>query len=351
LQAPTIQQIEEEAEEEMVVDVPKDVFDGAIFAALATAHVAAHSPILTAMAGFLAVYAVKSPGLGGDVARLMGSATNSIGYLVAVIAMSTVDSGVSSLPDPVENGVRSISKAVGGAMNAAKEGVQENGLIQKAVAEAAPTIQSQLSRALEAIGKALASSAKASDQYLLAPASVLEDRKDRIEVESFPDSTELLDAAAAVSANAILQAVTEENQARANNYLHSNTGGEEIDRRWEVAMSETKEEKVDTGVPATNFQRDLLVRQFLQPRSVDISEVEAKRSNRLKSMRQKMLEISIAEKNDSLSRSQQREKRHRFTKIETFSQQAVDAASKAALDSRSTNELLSNLQLISHKPS
>lgn len=128
-------------------------------------------------------------------------------------------------------------------------------------------------------------------------------------------------------------------------------GGEEIDRRWEVAMSEAKEEKVDTSVPATNFQRDLLVRQFLQPRSVDISEVEAKRSNRLKSMRQKMLEISIAEKNDSLSRLQQREKRHRFTKIETFSQQAVDAASKAALDSRSTNELLSNLQLISHKPS
>ena len=336
----------------MVVDVPKDVFDGAIFAALATAHVAAHSPILTAIAGCLAVYAAKSPGLGGDVARLMGSATNSIGYLVAVIAMSTVDSSISSLPDPVENGVRSISKAVGGAMNAAKEGVQENELIQKAVAEAAPTIQSQLSRALEAIGKALTSSAKASDQYLLAPASVLEDQqKERIEVESIPDSTELLDAASAVSANAILQAVTEENQARANNYLHSNTGEEEIDRRWEVAMSETKEEKVDTGVPATNFQRDLLVRQFLQPRSVDISEVEAKRSNRLKSMRQKMLEISIAEKNDSLSRLHQREKRHRFTKIETFSQQAVDAASKAALDSRSTNELLSNLQLISHKPS
>ena len=336
----------------MVVDVPKDVFDGAIFAALATAHVAAHSPILTAMAGCLAVYAVKSPGLGGDVARLMGSATNSIGYLVAVIAMSTVDFSISSLPDPVENGARSISKAVGGAMNAAKEGVQENELIQKAVAEAAPTIQSQLSRALEAIGKALTSSAKASDQYLLAPASVLEDQqKERIEVESIPDSTELLDAASAVSANAILQAVTEENQARANNYLHSNTGEEEIDRRWEVAMSETKEEKVDTGVPATNFQRDLLVRQFLQPRSVDISEVEAKRSYRLRSMRQKMLEISIAEKNDSLSRLHQREKRHRFTKIETFSQQAVDAASKAALDSRSTNELLSNLQLISHKPS
>ena len=205
---------------------------------------------------------------------------------------------------------------------------------------------------MEAIGKALKSSAKTSDQYLLAPASVLEDQqKERIEVESFPDSTELLDAASAVSANAILQAVTEENQARANNYLHSNTGGEEIDRRWEVAMSETKEEKVDTCVPATNFQRDLLVRQFLQPRAVDISEVEAKRSHRLKSMRQKMLEISIAEKNDSLSRLQQREKRHRFTKIETFSQQAVDAASKAALDSRSTNELLSNLQLISHKPS
>ena len=336
----------------MVVDVPKDVFDGAIFAALATAHVAAHSPILTAMAGCLAVYAVKSPGLGGDVARLMGSATNSIGYLVAVIAMSTVDSAISSLPDPVENGVRSFSKAVGGAMNAANEGIQDNELIQKVVAEAAPTIQSQLSHALEAIGKALKSSAKTSDQYLLAPASVLEDQqKERIEVESFPDSTELLDAASVVSANAILQAVTEENQARANNYLHSNTGGGEIDRRWEVAMSETKEEKVDTCVPATNFQRDLLVRQFLQPRSVDISEVEAKRSNRLKSMRQKMLEISIAEKNDSLSRSQQREKRHRFTKIETFSQQAVDAASKAALDSRSTNELLSNLQLISHKPS
>ena len=334
----------------MIVDVPKDVVDGAIFSALATAHVAAHSPILTAMAGCLAVYAVKSPGFGGDVARLMGSATNSIGYLTAVVAMSTVDSAISSLPDPVENGVRSISKAAGGAMNAAKEGIQDNNFIQKAVAEAAPTIQSQLSYALEAFGKALTSSAKASDQYLLAPASVLEDQKERIEVESLRDPTELLDAAAAVSVNAILQAVTEEDQARAD-YLHPNTGGEEIDRRWEVAMSETKKEKVDIGVPATNFQRDLLARQFLQPRSVDISECEAKRSQRLKSMRRKMLEISIAEKNGSLSRLQQREKRHRFTKIEAFSQQAVDAASKAALDSRSTSELLSNLQLISHKPS
>ena len=336
----------------MIVDVPKDVVDGAIFSALATAHVAAHSPILTAMAGCLAVYAVKSPGFGGDVARLMGSATNSIGYLTAVVAMSTVDSAISSLPDPVENGVRSISKAAGGAMNAAKEGIQDNNFIQKAVAEAAPTIQSQLSYALEAFGKALTSSAKASDQYtfLLAPTNVLEDQRERIEVESLRDPTELLDAAAAVSADAILQAVTEEDQARAN-YLHSNTGGEEIDRRWEVAMSETKKEKVDIGVPATNFQRDLLARQFLQPRSVDISECEAKRSQRLKSMRRKMLEISIAEKNGSLSRLQQREKRHRFTKIEAFSQQAVDAASKAALDSRSTSELLSNLQLISHKPS
>jgi hypothetical protein len=239
---------------------------------------------------------------------------------------------------------------VGGAMNAAKEGIQENELIQKVVAETALTIQSQLSHALEAIGKALTSSAKASDQYLLAPASVLQDEKERIEVESLPDPTELLDAAAAVSANAIFQAVTEEEQARANN-LHSNTGGEEIDRRWEVAMREVKEEEFHIGVPATNFQRDLLARQFIQPRSVDISEVETKRSHRLMSMRRKMLELSVAEKNDSLSRLQQREKRHRFAKIEAFSQQAVDAASKAALDSRSTNELLSNLQLISHKSS
>ena len=300
LQAPAIEQMEEEAEEEMVVEVPKDTVDGAIFAALATAQVTAHSPILTAMAGCLAVYAVKSPGLGGDVARLVGSATISIGYFAAVLAQSTVNSAISSLPDPMEDGIVRLSKAVGGAVNAAKDEMQESEFIRKVVAEAIPTAQSQLYLALEAIGKALADSASANKQYLLAPSSVVENYEANNvegEDESLSRSTDLLNAASAISPDAILQTVMEEEQART---AVQNTIVEETDdRRWEV-LSEKKE--VDINHKANNFQSDLLARQLSQTHSAETSTLEAERTDRLLNMRRHMLQLSVAEQKRSLDR-------------------------------------------------
>ena len=394
-QAPAIEQMEEETEEEMVVDVPSDTVDGAIFAALAATQATAHSPILTAMAGCLAVYAVKSPGLGGDVARLVGSATISVGYFAAVVAQSTINSAISSLPDPMKDGIVSLSKTVGGAVNAAKDEMKESEFIQKVVAEAIPTAQSQLYLVLEAIGKALADSANSNKQYLLAPANVVENHEaNGVEVESLPKSTDLLTAASAISPDAILQAVTEEEQART---VVQNAIEETGDRRWEIA-SEKKEIKVEAE--ANSFQRDLLARQLSQPHLASTSEaertqrllnmrrhmlelsvaeqkhsldrleasaatkvgnpmpfqqlllsrqlsdskakskdasvgiIEAERSDRLKAMRRQMLKISAAERNRSLNRIKMNEKRHQFAKIEAFAQQAVDAAAKASHDAQ-----------------
>ena len=430
-QAPAIEQIEEEEE---VIDVPKDTVDGVIFAALAATQVTTHSPVLTAMAGCLAVYAVKSPGLGGDVARLVGSATISIGYFVAVVAQSTANSAISSLPNPIGDGVVRLSKAVGGAVNAARDEMKESDFIQKVVSEAIPTAQSQLYLALEAIGKAFADSANSNKQYLLAPVSGVENHEANVvaEVESLPESTDLLTAASAISPDAILQIVREEEEARAIMERRP-TIVEKTDRRWEIA-SQKKEASVETK--ANTFQRDLLERQLSQPHLASTSEVErtkrllnmrrhmldlsvaeqkrsldrleaslatsvdnpmpfqqsllsrqlsdskaksseasvfsieAQRSDRLKAMRRQMLEISVVERNRSLDRLEHRiktnEKRHQFAKIEAFAQQAVDAATKASHDAQramnsgmtmldieaaNTNELLSNLQLIRHKPS
>ena len=387
--------MEEEAEEEMVVDVPSDTVDGAIFAALVATQVTAHSPILTAMAGCLAVYAVKSPGLGGDVARLVGTATISVGYFGAVVAQSMVNSAISSLPDPIEDSIVSLSKTVGGTVSAARDEMKESEFIQKVVAEAIPTAQSQLYLALEAIGKALADSAKSNKQYLLAPANFVENHEGNgVEVESLPESTDLLTAASAFSPDAILQAVTEEEQART---VVEHTIAEETDRRWEV-LSEKKDITVKTE--AYSFQRDLLERQLSQPhlastsegertqrllnmrrhmlelslaeqkRSLDrleaslatsvdnvmpfqqsllsrqlsdskakskeasVASIETERSDRLKVMRRQMLEISVAERNRSLNRIKMNEKRHHFAKIEAFAQQAVDAAAKASHDAQ-----------------
>jgi len=288
-----------EAEEEMIVDVPKDIVNGAIFAALATAHVTAHSPILTAMAGCLAVYAVKSPGLGGDVARLVGSATNSIGYIAAIFAESTVNSAIASLPDPVEDGVVSLSKVVGGAINAAKEGMRDSKIVGKVVSEAIPNVQSQLFLALEVLAKALGNSANVQEQHLLTAASVMENERDHVEKKSQLNSSELLTAASAISPAAVLQAVTEEEQARAE-VQHNIV--ENIGRLRELASEKKDIHNGEAGVDT--FQRNLLARQFRQSRLAELSALEADRRERLANMRRHMMELSMAEKKRSLDRLQ-----------------------------------------------
>ena len=292
-----MEQMEEEAEEEMVVDVPSDTVNGAIFAALAATQVTVHSPILTAMAGCLAVYAVKSPGLGGDVARLVGTATTSVGYFAAVVAQSTINSAISSLPDPIENGIASLSKTVGGAVNAARDEMKESEFIQKVVAEAIPTAQSKLYLALEAIGKALADNSNSNEQYLLAPAIAVENHEPSSgEVESLPKSDDMLTAASTIiSPDAILQAVTEEENARTvvENTIVEETG----DRRWEIA---SEKEEYNAKTEASAFQRDLLARQLSQPHLTSTSEAE--RTERLLNMRRHMLELSVAEQKRSLDR-------------------------------------------------
>ena len=124
---------------------------------------------------------------------------------------------------------------------------------------------------------------------------------------------------------------------------------------------------VDNVMP---FQQSLLSRQLsdskAKSKEASVASIEAERSDRLKVMRRQMLEVSVAERNRSLNRIKMNEKRHHFAKIEAFAQQAVDAAAKASQDAQramnsgmtlmdieaaNTSELLSNLQLIRHKPS
>ena len=136
-----------------MTDVPENTIDGALLAATGTAFITTHNPLLSVCAGLASVYAANTKGLPGDIARLVGDATISVGYTSAVCAEAAVNSCIDSLPKSIQPGVVSACTAAEDMMTEAKQKIGNDPAIQNVV-EAMPTIRELSFGLMEGLGNA-----------------------------------------------------------------------------------------------------------------------------------------------------------------------------------------------------
>ena len=142
----------DEEEQERQVDAPQATVNGALLTATAGTYLfSSQNPVLTIMSGFLAFYAVNSSGLGGDVARLLGTATTSIGYTCALVVEGTINSCIESLPKPIRGGIETTSKAIGNGLVSTRRNLSQNSSVQKTAA-AISQIQERVHVTLQGLG-------------------------------------------------------------------------------------------------------------------------------------------------------------------------------------------------------
>jgi len=103
------------------------------------------------MSAFLTFYAVNSSGLGGDVARLLGTATTSVGYTCALVVEGTINSCIESLPKSIRDGIETTSKTIGNGLVSTRRSLSESSSVQK-TADVIPQIQERVYVTLQGLG-------------------------------------------------------------------------------------------------------------------------------------------------------------------------------------------------------
>jgi len=147
--APMFEAIEEDQEQ---VDVPQDTVNSALLTATAGTYLlSSQNPVLTVMSAFLTFYAVNSSGLGGDVARLLGTATTSVGYTCALVVEGTINSCIESLPKSIRDGIETTSKTIGNGLVSTRRSLSESSSVQK-TADVIPQIQERVYVTLQGLG-------------------------------------------------------------------------------------------------------------------------------------------------------------------------------------------------------